>query len=218
MQLFDILQKVEIARQPTGDPFSFQDSRQQIAARIATNKEAAFKGFGAFYLIDGDVVPLFGYRGWCSRPENHSKALKLLQHFKEKGVLWMLHTVPLIASNDEIDFASLTYDLSKAPLHMIKWKTKALEQGYVDAAGGQHRKEALRLLHEQYWGPMIEKAKQKVSKANVDTPGEGGKCAKEFQSLEREKKENTLWIAAVYERGKYLILSIQFSRDAELVV
>jgi hypothetical protein len=192
------------------------DERQLAAARIASKKAVAFKGFGVFHLINGEVQPVFGYEGWCSRPESHEETKKLLQSFKRKGVLWMNFPVPLIASRDEIDFSSLTCDLSKAPSHMIKWLAKALLQGRIDAAGGQHRRNALQLLHEQLWDPAIQKAQSKASNARKHNPPNVAEAAafdKDAESLLREKQDDTVWVGAVYERGRercHQILNMTF--------
>jgi len=55
----------------------------------------------------------------------------------------------IIAGPDEIDFESLTKEITEAPFHEVKLLELAISQGRLDSVAGQHRKAALEIFAQR---------------------------------------------------------------------
>jgi hypothetical protein len=179
----------------------FTDNRQQAAAGLETKRAGGFRGYGTLQVIKGEVRLVFGYMGWNGRVLDHLESGKLFKRMEEDGVLWMVWPMIIIAGADEINFASLTKDLSEAPFHAIELLDKAKQQGRLDSLAGQHRLEALKLMIKA-WEAKIKDLEALVIRARKE--GDSDQAADlelELTKWRKQTLENGRWVVAVFERG-----------------
>jgi hypothetical protein len=176
------------------------DNRQNTAITLEKKKAAAFKGFGALQVIDGQIQLVFGYQNWNSRAVDIPEATKLYNQILDKGLLWMVFPMNIIASADEINFSALTQELSEGPLHDVILLEKATTRGKIDAAAGQHRNEALAMLH-RLWDAKIQNTEAQLTSARRKGESSASKLELDLGNMRREKDGNKKWVVAVWDRG-----------------
>jgi hypothetical protein len=203
-QLNHKLQRVEDAIFPAGTP-QFLDDRQQKAIRLESKKKRAFRGFGTLQLIDGHVRIVFGYRHWNGREVDMVEAEILYNNFIDRGVLWMVWPMNIIAGPDEIDFESLTKEITEAPFHEVKLLELAISQGRLDSVAGQHRKAALEILHRE-WDQQIKRLEGLIDSDKVEGNADVCSLKTEAEAIRTKKAISGKWVIAVWDRGELSFL------------
>ena len=203
-QLNHKLQRVEDAIFPAGTP-QFLDDRQQKAIGLESKKKHAFRGFGTLQLIDGHVRLVFGYRHWNGHEVDVVEAEILYNNFIDRGILWMVWPMNIIAGPDEIDFESLTKEITEAPFHEVKLLELAISQGRLDSVAGQHRKAALEILHRE-WDKQIKRLEGLIDSAKMEGNADVSSLETEAGAMRKKKATNGKWVIAVWDRGELSLL------------
>lgn len=158
----------------------------------------------------------FGFRDLNTRVLIKKKSRELYGSMLSVGLQWMNHPIPLVCSAEDLEFDSLTSDILEAPAHEIVFTERTLSRGTIDAPGGQHRDDAVQMLHQKTFDLDIQKAVVAATKAKNNLA-----LRKQWKTIAEDsrvkKEKNSWWIGAVYEECTWRFVTLLRHLTSSLV-